>query len=109
MGRTAVRNINAFKIAVGEAAAGNVVIVTTMWKGIDDATGRLRTRQLETNPAYFQPFVSAGAVLMAQKEGDNPLGIINKVLENRKPVPLEMLRDGKSFKYRIVKWFKGRG
>lgn len=110
MGRTTVRNIKAFKLAVGDAAARNVLIATTMWKGIDETTGNQRMKDLTTNTAYFQPFIEAGASIRAYKEGDDALDIINTVIQNRKPVPIEMQKEGKTFMYRIVKWLnKSRG
>jgi len=50
-----------FKKLVGEDSLKNVVLVTTMWGTVDEATGAEREKDLLENPQYWEGMIARGA------------------------------------------------
>ena len=56
---TSLRNTNMFKKVCGTGALQNVILVTTMWDGVDNAAGTEREEELRTT--FWQSMISSGS------------------------------------------------
>jgi hypothetical protein len=79
---TAVRNVKMFREAVGDAAAKNVVILTTQWDRINEEDGNRRLAELENRADYFGNIVAYGATMAKSKLGDRYGHILQLILKN---------------------------
>jgi hypothetical protein len=78
----AVRNVKMFREAVGDAAAKNVVILTTQWDRINKEDGNRRLAELENKPDYFGNIIAHGATMAKSKLGDRYDHILQLILKN---------------------------
>ncbi|KAL9040600.1 MAG: hypothetical protein Q9214_004423 [Letrouitia sp. 1 TL-2023] len=60
---SARRNLRVFKKLIGDFALSNVVLVTTMWDGIEQAIGVERERELVSNSLFWGDMVRAGSTV----------------------------------------------
>lgn len=81
MGGTAVRNVAMFSSAVGEAAAKNVVILTTQWDLINQEVAERRFLQLRNEPNFFANIVKHGATMEKSRKGDRYDNIIETIVK----------------------------
>jgi hypothetical protein len=93
VGGTAVRNIEMFRLAVGEREAKNVVILTTKWDLVDQATGERRYRELASDEDFFKPIIDIGATKQRYSKGDPPLDIIRTLVRKHNTVVLDIQRE----------------
>lgn len=90
MSGTAVRNVAMFRKTVGDAAADNVVIVTTKWDRVDPVAGERRQSQLTWNPNFFGNIVHAGATMEKYQKGDSAIPIFHAIIRRYNYLPLQI-------------------
>jgi hypothetical protein len=91
MGGTAVRNVKMFNSVVGEAAAKNVVIVTTKWDLIDAKAGEERQKELAADEQFFGNILKQGATLQPFVKGDNPMRLIEKIIKEHQRINIHIV------------------
>ncbi|KAG7090237.1 hypothetical protein E1B28_011837 [Marasmius oreades] len=64
MGASSTRSFRIFEKLCGEAAFGNVMIVTTNWGQVPLEVGEAREAELRRNEAFFKPMLDNGAQLV---------------------------------------------
>jgi hypothetical protein len=87
---TAVRNVAMFRKAVGDAAADNVVIVTSKWDRVDPMVGERRQTQLAYHPQFFGDIVAAGAQMERYQKGESPSRIFQAIIRGYNYLPLQI-------------------
>jgi hypothetical protein len=90
VGATAVRNIALFRKTVGELAAKNVVIVTSMWDVTDQSTGNARSVQLITDPNYFGLILADGAEIQHLNNNHPPVKVVETIIKGSHRVALQI-------------------
>jgi hypothetical protein len=101
MGGTAVRNVEMFRQVVGNAAARNVVILTTKWELAKPELGESREAEMKKDPLFFEPLLNLGASMIRYPTHDDhsiALDIVKGMIESNQPVKLqiklEMVEEG---------------
>jgi hypothetical protein len=79
-----------FNSVVGDAAAKNVVVVTTKWDIVDSSVANQRHAELADDFNFFGKILKAGATMEKYKQGDSPLGIIQYILKKHEHVSLQI-------------------
>ena len=80
-----------FRELCGETTLKNVVIVTTMWEGVDRQLGERREAELMTKDAFFKPVLTKGGRMV--RHGNNVASaerILRLILRNCEPLPLRI-------------------
>ncbi|KAK7682617.1 hypothetical protein QCA50_014417 [Cerrena zonata] len=85
---TSRKSLNIVKTICGDDSLVNVVIATSMWNHVDEATGRSREDELRSSDEMFQPMVKKGVKMMRHlNTRESAMRIIQTVLNNT-PRPL---------------------
>ena len=69
-----------FEKLCGKNAFGNIILTTTMWDHIDDATGQLRENELKEQ--YWRSMIELGSTTVRYRNTKDSAGeIISKILQ----------------------------
>ncbi|KAJ8472795.1 hypothetical protein ONZ45_g16529 [Pleurotus djamor] len=99
MAGTPLQNLQVFRKLCGAPALSNVILTTTFWDQVDDATGRLREAELGSN--YWRSMIVAGSrVSHFRHSYESAWGTVGQFQYVPQPRPLliqqEMVIQGKS-------------
>ena len=85
-----MKNFRMFRELCGEGTLKNVVVVTTMWEGIDHQTGEKREAELKKKDTFFKSVLTGGGQ-MARHENTvvSAQEILRLILHNH-PLPLRI-------------------
>ena len=101
MGGTSRRNFRLFRELCGSESLCNVLIVTTMWSGVDPKLGETREQELMTSDDLFKPVLDEGAQLVRHNGTLDSAQIILRRLVHNKGTALriqqELVDEGKTF------------
>ena len=61
---TSRKSLNIVKMLCGDDSIVNVVIATSMWNHVDEATGNSREEELRSSDEMFQPLVRKGVKML---------------------------------------------
>jgi hypothetical protein len=89
MGSNAVRNAEMLRKTVGNEAAGNLVIVTTMWDLINEQSGEERLKELAHKRDFFGDLMESGASIMKYKRGDPSHDILEAIINRNRIVNIQ--------------------
>ena len=77
--RTPLQNHRMFEKLCGKNAFGKIILTTTMWDHIDDATGQLRENELKEQ--YWRSMMELGSTMVRYRNTkDSAEEIISKIL-----------------------------
>lgn len=93
MGGTSRRNFRLFRELCGKESLRNVLIVTTMWSGVDPNIGETREQELAMSDDLFKPVLDEGAQLVRHDgREESAQGILRRLIHND-GVPLRIQRE----------------
>ncbi|KAF8896189.1 P-loop containing nucleoside triphosphate hydrolase protein [Infundibulicybe gibba] len=94
MGGTSTRNFKMFRELCGTEALKNVVILTTMWEGVDINAGEAREMELGTTDIFFKPALDEGAQMLrhAAQTARSAHSVLRYLIKNH-PLPLQIQRE----------------
>jgi hypothetical protein len=84
------QNFKMFKELCGENALKNVVIVTTMWSEVTQATGADREVQLKTNDKFFKPALDKQAQMLRHNNTIESAQAILRAIMHNHPISLKV-------------------
>ena len=87
-----------FKKLCGESSLASVVLATTMWSEVNPEAGNRRELQLQTStapkPDFWKSMIDLGSrVLRQDREKESAEEIINYLIENKRPVKLDIVEE----------------
>ena len=93
MGGTSRRNFRLFRELCGKESLRNVLIVTTMWSGVDPNIGETREQELAMSDDLFKPVLDEGGQLVRHDgREESAQGILRRLIHND-GVPLRIQRE----------------
>jgi hypothetical protein len=89
---SALRNLKMFRKLCGDEPLRNVVLATTFWGKVDEATGQERERQLKEKREFWGGMIAKGSSMTRFTDRDSGLEIVSGLLK-KIPIPLEIQRE----------------
>lgn len=84
---TARLNLEVFQELCGNESLSNVILASTMWDLVSEATGQERETQLKNEPTFWATMVAQGSqVERHNRSQESALYIISRILHNRPTV-----------------------
>lgn len=93
MGGTSRRNFRLFRELCGKESLRNVLIVTTMWSGVDPNIGETREQELAMSDDLFKPVLDEGGQLVRHDGREESAQGILRCLIHNDGVPLRIQRE----------------
>jgi hypothetical protein len=87
VGGIAVRNLRLFEELVGDDPLKSVIVVTNMWKLVDEDLGGARELELKTDPDFFKGIHDQGGIFMRHLDTKDSAFKILRYLLDRKLAP----------------------
>lgn len=79
-----MRNLRMFKKLVGEENLDSIVLATTFWSQVDEATGKQREYQLANTEEFWAGMIGRGSTILRHDKGNESALTIVRYLLNRK-------------------------
>ncbi|KAF2000625.1 hypothetical protein P154DRAFT_199661 [Amniculicola lignicola CBS 123094] len=83
---SAMRNLKMFRELCGDEPLKNVILVTSFWDQVQQATARMREEELRTTPEFWGRMIGRGSRINRFEGRESALHIIMSLV-NRNPLP----------------------
>lgn len=82
-----------FRKLCGDETLKNVIIVTTMWDGVDQELKEAREWELANDERYFKPAIDKGAIMLRHDNTTQTAHAILSLLLPKVPLPVQIQRE----------------
>lgn len=94
-----MKNLRMFKKLCGEDGLESVVLATTMWSGVDEATALKREQELTTHPRFWAGMIAKGSTVFRHDRAiESAMEIVWYLIKKERPIipqlAKEMVDDG---------------
>jgi len=94
LGGSAMKNLRMFKKLCGADNLGSVVLCTTFWGQVDEATAAVREHQLQTREEFWGGLIARGSKMFRQDQGKSSgENIIKYLVGRRSKMVLEIQKE----------------